>query len=336
MATTLDDAKLPARSVLDRVLMWRPRLPRLSRWFYVAAAIALAVGLFAIGAVVTRPAPREQTVTTSAGEPGMASSSGAATYEADQSKSAAASSVAPGRAIAPAPAPDIAPVPPGAGTFPPKVVKNADIQVQVKRGGFDRAWNRALNVSSKYGGFITNSSAQQTDERISSGSFTLRVPAPKLDAALKDLREVGTLKSLTTSGNDISAQVVDIDSRIRALQAEQTQLIELLDKAEKISEILPIRTQLQNVQQELESLRGQKKGFQNQVDYATVNATIFEPNAAPQPLDDSIIFRAWQTAVSAGLTIVAGTLVVLGGLIPLALIGIGIWALAVFARRRRA
>ena len=232
-----------------------------------------------------------------------------------------------------------APVPPGpggTGTFPPKVVKNADIQVQVKRGAFDRAWNRALNVASRYGGFVTNSSTQQTDDRISSGNFTLRIPAPKLDAALKDLRELGTLKSLTTSGNDISAQIVDIDSRIRALQAEQTQLIELLNKAEKISDILPIRTQLQNVQQELESLRGQKKGFQNQVDYSTVNATIFEPNAAPQPLDDSIIVRAWRTAVSAGLTIVAGTLVVLGGLVPLTLIALAIWMLVGFARRRRA
>jgi hypothetical protein len=259
-------------------------------------------------------------------------SGGAATKDVDQTASS-------GVARAPAPAQDIAPVPPvpgGSVGLPPKIIKNADIQVQVKRNAFDRSWSRALNVASRYGGFVTNSSTQQTDNRISSGSFTLRVPSPKLDAALKDLRELGTLKSLTTSGNDVSAQILDIDGRIRALQAEQAQLLELLKQAEKISDILPIRTQLQNVQQELESLRGQKKGFQNQVDYATVNATIFEPNGAPEIGDDGIILRAWRTAVSAGLTIVAGTLVVLGGLIPLALIAVGIWALIVIVRRRRA
>lgn len=371
-ARTLEAAAAETRlRILDRIRAWRDarhvaRRHGYPRWMYASAAAALAVGLFAVGTVVNRPparlrpleahkslvrnAPaggvvngppeRVQTSRDAVGGQVTGVTSGGRT-SVDATNTSRDSDVSSGAAggtksfseTQPAPAP----VPPntGTGTFPPKVVKNADIQVQVKRGAFDRAWNRALNVASRYGGFVTNSSTQQTDNRISSGSFTLRVPAPKLDAALKDLRELGTLKALTTSGNDISAQIVDLDARIRALQAEQAQLVELLGKAEKISDILPIRTQLQNVQQELESLRGQKKGFQNQVDYATVNATIFEPNAAPQPLDDGIIVRAWRTAVSAGLTIVAGTLVVLGGLIPLALIALAVWLVVAAARRRR-
>jgi hypothetical protein len=233
-----------------------------------------------------------------------------------------------------------APVPPSQpGVFPPKIVRNADVQVQIRRGNFDSAWRRALDVASRYGGFVTNSSTQQTDNHISSGNFTIRVPATKLDSALKDLRNLGTLKSLSTSGNDISGQIVDVDARIRADEAEQAQLLDLMKQANKVSDILPIRTQLASVQQDLESLRGQKKAFDNQVDYATINATIFEPNAAPQPVplgQEGILVRAWRTAVSAGLTIVAGTLVVLGGLVPLALIALGIWALVIVARRRRA
>jgi hypothetical protein len=239
--------------------------------------------------------------------------------------------VAPGQPV---------PVPPnpGTGVFPPKIVKNADVQVQVRHGGFDQAWRKALDVAARYGGFVTNSSTQQTDNRINSGSFTMRIPAPKLDAAIKDLRNLGTLKSLNTSGNDISGQIVDIDARIRADEAEQAQLLDLLHQAQKVSDILPIRTQLQNVQQDLESLRGQKKAFQNQVDYATVNATIFEPNAGPEPVrvgNESILHRAWRVSVGAGLTIVAGTLVVLGGLLPLALLALGVWALLTMVRRRR-
>jgi uncharacterized protein DUF4349 len=328
-------------SILRRVRSWRPiwsQSRRYSRWLYAPAAVALAVGLFALGTVVTRPPVRtaEQPAVATQ-DRDFAGEAKGATGVVSPGRASADSTTSSNTFNAPASQPAPAPVPPdgGAGTFPPKVVKNADIQVQVKREGFDRAWSRALNVASRYGGFVTNSSTQQTDSRISSGNFTLRVPAPKLESALKDLRGLGTLKSLTTSGNDISAQIVDIDGRIRALQAEQAQLLELLKQAEKISDILPIRTQLQNVQQELESLRGQKKGFQNQVDYATVNASIFEPNAAPEPLDDGVILRAWRTAVGAGLTIVAGMLVVLGGLIPLALIAIGVWALVAMARRRR-
>jgi hypothetical protein len=238
--------------------------------------------------------------------------------------------VAPGQPV---------PVPPNAGTgqFPPKIVKNADVQVQVRRGAFDQAWKRALDVAARYGGFVTNSSTQQTGDRINSGNFTMRIPATKIDAAIKDLRNFGTLKSLTTSGNDISGQIVDVSARIRADEAEQAQLLGLLRQARQVSDVLAIRNQLQNVQQDLESLRGQKKAYENQVDYATINATIFEPNAAPEPVpvgNESILLRAWRVALGAGLTIIAGTLVVLGGLIPLALLVLAVWLVVAGVRRR--
>ena len=308
---------------------------RTTRWLYAPIAAVLALGLFGLGTVVTRP--RQPVAVLKSTTAPMEAKAGAAPTGVVSSGSASAGrSSAPDVAIAPAEPP--VPVPPTQpGTFPPKVVKTADVQVQVRGGSFDTAWRRALDVASRYGGFVTNSQTQQTDDRISSGSFTLRVAAPKLDAALADLRRLGTLKSLTTSGNDISGQLVDLDARIHADEAEEAQLLDLLKQADKVSDILPIRSQIQNVQQDLDSLRTQKKAFNNQVDYATINATIFEPNAVPQPgpLTDSVIARAWRTAVSAGLTIVAGTLVVLGGLLPLALIALGVWALVTVARRRR-
>ena len=334
--SVVPDAPVRASTKMaTRFRRWRSmRKPRNFRpWMYGVAAVIVVGALFAIGTAVTRPPLRETPVSDAAAPQTAKSGVAGPAVRSDRDMSSP-----PGGAttIAPQPAPDIAPVPPGPGSLPPKIVKNADIQVQVKRDAFDPAWNRALNVAARYGGFVTNSSTQQTDNRISSGSFTLRVPAPKLEAALSDLRKLGTLKTLTTSGSDISAQAVDLDARIRALQAEQAQLLELLRRVDRVGDILPIRSQLRGVQQELESLRGQKKGLQNQVDYATVNATIFEPDAAPEPIDDGILMRAWRTAVSTGLTIVAGTLVVLGGLVPLALLGLGIWMLITLVRRRRA
>jgi hypothetical protein len=355
------DAKAP--SVFQRLRAWRDAqrmrggVRGYPRWIYAPAAAMLAVGLFAIGSVVTRPpqiaTPAAGVMESGVAKPGDAAggkvtgvvSSGRASLDAGNTSASTDVQSGPASGSAPAPGiaqPDIAPVPPSQpGVFPPKIVRNADVQVQVRRGNFDSAWRKALDVASRYGGFVTNSSTQQTDNRINSGNFTIRVPATKLDSALKDLRGLGTLKSLSTSGNDISGQIVDIDARIRADEAEQAQLLDLIKQATKVSDILPIRTQLATVQQDLESLRGQKKAFANQVDYATINATIFEPNAGPQqqpvPLgQESILLRAWRTAVNAGLTIVAGSLVVLGALVPLALIAIGIWALVVIARKRRA
>jgi Domain of unknown function (DUF4349) len=318
------------------------------RWMYAPAAAALVILLFGLGTVVTKtPRPHEVAskglpTTGPSAKPQGTSSSGSATggqvsgvVSSGRTSVDASNTASSFTGLAPPPPVPVPPTQPG--VFPPKVVRNADIQVQVRQGAFDRTWSRALDVAARYGGFVTNSSTQQTDTRINSGTFTLRVPATKLDAALKDLRNLGTLKSLSTSGNDISGQIADLDGRIKADDAEQAQLIDLMKQANNVTDVLSIRSQLQSVQQDLESLRGQKKSFQNEVDYATVNATIFEPNAGPQPvpLSDSVVVRAWRTAVSAGLTIVAGTLVVLGGLVPLALIGLAVWALVAAARRKR-
>jgi len=346
-AKTLDAIGPATPRFRDRLRVGRVR--GFPRWMYAPAAAALVILLFGLGTVVTKAPRRHEVAAKSATIKGPAMSthgtspaggvggqvtgvvsSGRASVDARSSSTSAGVAAGPDLPV---------PVPPSQpGVFPPKVVRNADIQVQVRRGAFDRSWSRALDVAARYGGFVTNSSTQQTDTRINSGTFTLRVPAAKLDAALKDLRNLGTLKSLSTSGNDISGQIADLDGRIRADDAEQAQLLDLMKQADNVTDVLSIRSQLQTVQQDLESLRGQKRSFQNQVDYATVNATIFEPNAGPQPvpLSDSVVVRAWRTAVSAGLTIIAGTLVVLGGLVPLALIAFGIWALVLFSRRRRA
>jgi len=353
-AKTLD-AVGPAKARLRDRFRIRP-VRGFPRWMYATAAAAVVTLLFGLGTVVTKPhspgvavthgpaqrgagliPPNTTSGEAKAGQVSGVVSSGSVSVDATNSASSSVGAQGPGTVAGPAQPP--VPVPPSQpGVFPPKVVRNADIQVQVRRGAFDRMWSRALDIAARYGGFVTDSSTQQTDTRISSGTFTLRVPAAKLDAALKDLRNLGTLKSLSTSGNDISGQIADLDARIKADDAEQAQLLDLMKQADNVTDVLSIRSQLQSVQQDLGSLRAQKKSFQNQVDYATVNATIFEPNAGPQPvpLSDSVVVRAWRTAVSAGLTIVAGTLVVLGGLIPLALIALAVWGLVAAARRRRA
>jgi len=319
--TTLTAPQGLGPRIAERLRGWR----RAPRWTWLPLAVATAVSLYAVGMLVTRPRPQVVPV--------MEKGSVAVTDSVN-----AGSATSAGPAIAqPAPVP-VPPVQPG--VFPPKIVRTADVQVQVRAGGFDRAWSRALDLASKYGGFVTNSSAQQTDNRINSGTFTLRVPATKVDAAVKDLRSLGTLKSLSTSGNDISGQIADFDGRIQADEAQQAQLMDLLDQARNVADVLAIRTQLGTVQQDLDSLRAQKKSFQSQVDYATVNVSIFEPNAGPQPgpvpLSDNIIARGWHAALNAGETIVAGALVVFGGIVPLALIALVVWGLVMLARRRRA
>jgi hypothetical protein len=164
----------------------------------------------------------------------------------------------------------------------------------------------------------------------------MRVPAAKLDAALRDLRGLGKMTNMSTTGEDVSAQLIDLKARTKSLRAEELQLLELLSRTSRISEVLEIRSRLDTVRQEIESLKAQSKYYEDQVDYATINATIFEEGAEPDDdPGDGILGDAWETALRIGLTIVAGTVVVLGGLIPLAALGFAVWFVVRMLRRRR-
>ncbi len=357
-------------SLRERVRSWRDarrmRAPVTGypRWLYVSGAVATAVLLFVVGFYVTTPrrgadqlsAPQPPTTEAqprSAGgdvfmdaplefrvgrgeadeqpaPPGDASVD--ATRGTPEERDSSAGSIAgpvddADRSRPPVPAPR-------AGNIPPKLIETAQIEVEVDN--FDRDWTAANDVASKHGGFVTNSGTEQVREKLSRGTLTMRVPAAKLDAALRDLRGLGKMTNMSTTGEDVSAQLIDLKARTKSLRAEELQLLELLSRTSRISEVLEIRSRLDTVRQEIESLKAQSKYYEDQVDYATINATIFEEGAEPDDdPGDGILGDAWETALRIGLTIVAGTVVVLGGLIPLAALGFAVWFVVRMLRRRR-
>ncbi|HYZ91204.1 MAG TPA: DUF4349 domain-containing protein [Actinomycetota bacterium] len=349
---TLKAAREAARPTLRERLRgltdaWRLRAPVTGypRWIYAGGAVATAVLLFAVGTLVrtdpvldrpvAEPAIAGPTILEdSSGRIGRDEGTGAEDTGGELKPAPAegggAGGSSPGAATT-----QIAPVPPvpggRPGQFPPKIVRTANIDVQVD--SFDAAWSRANALATTYGGFVTSSQAS-----IERGTITMRVPAAKLEKALADLRKLGKVIQSTTTAEDVSAQIVDIDARLRVLSAEEAQLLELLGRASGVSQVLEVRDRLNAVRQESESLKAQKEYFASQVDYATINATVFERGADDpgEPGDDGILLEAWRTALRAGLTIIAGLLVVLGGLIPLTALGLAVWFAVRTLRRRSA
>jgi hypothetical protein len=310
------------------------------RWALAGAAAATAVLLFFVGTLV-RPDPvaldqpvaqpaigAPTVVEDSAGSQGFAPGAEPAQRDEAALKEAPDVGTTGGGTSS-----QIAPIPPAPsrpGQFPPKIVRTANAEIEVS--SFERSWTQANAIAQRYRGYVTN--AQAGLER---GTVTMRVPAANLDKAMTDLRKLGKVVQMTTTAEDVSGSIVDIDARLRVLKAEEAQLLELLRRASGVSETLEVRTQLNAIRQEIESFETQKEYFADQVDYATINATVFERGADdPDDPGDGILIEAWRTALRAGLTIIAGALVVLGGLIPLAALGLAIWLAVRTIRRRRA
>lgn len=122
---------------------------------------------------------------------------------------------------------------------------------------------------------IYNGSAY-SGSRYRSADLVLRIPADNLDSFTQAVEGCTNVVSSSRSTEDVTLQYVDTESRITALQTEQSRLLELLSQAETMSDLLEIEERLTDVRAELERYTSQMRVLENQIDYATVYLDITE------------------------------------------------------------
>ena len=144
------------------------------------------------------------------------------------------------------------------------------------------------------GGYIefqnTYFGSAYSSHRYRSGNMTVRIPAENLGDFLQHVEGVGNVVSRQQSQENVTLQYVDTESRVAALQAERDRLMELLEQAGDLSDLLQIEARLTEVLYELESTTAQLRSLDNQVSYATVELYISEVTAYTPTQEDSI----WQ------------------------------------------
>ncbi len=157
-----------------------------------------------------------------------------------------------------------------------KIIKTVDLTVQTKE--YD-AYISALSSSiSANGGYVetseTNSGGYRDSNRYA--TYTVRIPADRLDAFLTAANENGKIVTKTENQQNVTLEYVDLESRISAYKTEQTTLTSLLEKAESLENVLSIQERLSEVNYQIESYTAQLRVLENRVSYSTVTLRINE------------------------------------------------------------
>lgn len=115
-----------------------------------------------------------------------------------------------------------------------------------------------------------------SNRRYRYANLTIRIPAADVDKFTEDVAGIANVVSRETNREDITLRYVATESRVTALETEQTRLLELLAKAETMADLLEIEARLTDVRYELENYTSQLRLYDNQVDYATIYLSIEE------------------------------------------------------------
>lgn len=107
-------------------------------------------------------------------------------------------------------------------------------------------------------------------------NLTIRIPANNLDLFVGQVSEVSNITSNRETTEDVTLSYVATQSRIAALETEQTRLLELLEQAETMEDLLLLESKLTDVRTELEEVTSQLRLYDNLVDYGTIHLALSE------------------------------------------------------------
>lgn len=179
-----------------------------------------------------------------------------------------------------------------------KIIYSADATLETTE--FDAALEKIQALVKELGGFMESTSVSGNNySSIARGntggryaSFTIRVPSDKFSALTGSLSDIGNVPHCSTYMQNVTMEYYDVQSRLEAYKTQETRLLEMLAVAKSVEDMLAIQQQLTEVQYEIDSLTGQLRYYDHQVNYSTVTLYVTEVREyTPEP---TITLTYWQ------------------------------------------
>jgi len=177
------------------------------------------------------------------------------------------------------------------------VIQNADVAIVVS--DVDARTKEIEALAKTLGGYVVASNRYQTQvysgDRyvdVPQATLTIRVPSEKLDQALDAIKkDVVEVQSESRSGQDVTADYVDLQSRLKNLEATEAQLNKILENATDTQDVLDVFNQLTAIREQIELVKGQMKYYEESAALSAININVIA-EATVQPLE----IAGWKPA----------------------------------------
>ncbi len=152
------------------------------------------------------------------------------------------------------------------------IVWTADIVLTVQ--DTEQSISDVLALAKEMGGYAVNTESWIQSELLYA-RLTIRVPADQYETAMARLRDQALkVEHESANSQDVTEEYVDLESRLRALQAKEAQLTKLMDQAEDTEAVLAVYEQLSATQVEIEQVKGRMSYLENLSAMATITVNL--------------------------------------------------------------
>ncbi|MER5311574.1 DUF4349 domain-containing protein [Streptomyces sp. NPDC002773] len=217
------------------------------------------------------------------------------------------------------------------------VIRTASLSVEV--ADVTKAVATARRVTAGAGGRVENESTERVDDTHVTSHIVLRVPQERYDTVLAELAGTGKLLGRKADAKDVTEQVVDVESRIATQRASVARVRALMQRAEKLADVVTLEGELSRRQADLESLLAQQASLKDRTSLATITLQLTEKEK-PKPEEREEGRPGFGDALGGGWNALVGAVtwigLVLAALAPwlaVALIAFALWHRLIRPRR---
>ncbi|MFF7903486.1 DUF4349 domain-containing protein [Streptomyces sp. NPDC088817] len=209
-------------------------------------------------------------------------------------------------------------------TAPPRIAANhiirtASLTVQVK--DVPKALDTARTATENAGGYVGDESTSRDEHGHERTRVVLRVPVERYDEVLGDLEGTGKLIERTAKAQDVTDQVVDVDSRVKSQRASVARVRELMDQATRLSDVVSLEGELSRRESDLEALLAQQASLKDRTSLATITLSLSR-TPAPKPVVAGDDEPGFVDALAGGwhvfVTVLRWIALAVGALLPFA------------------
>lgn len=183
-----------------------------------------------------------------------------------------------------------------------EVIQTASLSLVVEQA--ETAVEQITQVAKNSGGFVESSQVNESGSGSKYASMTVRVPSASLTGVLNQIKNLATkVSSEKLNAEDVTAQLVDMEARLKNLRAEEEQYRGLMDRSGKIEEVLAVVNELSRVRGEIERLEASRKYMTEQVAMSAIQISL---SSVADAQVAGIVWRPLSTAKEAFYDLLSG------------------------------
>ncbi len=199
-----------------------------------------------------------------------------------------------------------------------KIIKTGYITLEVK--DVSASVESLKNLAAEKSGYLSSTSMQTGYNNRLAGTVIVRVPAAEFENLLAGVKALGTVKSVSTQGQDVTEEYVDLVAQKTSYQNQLAQYNEIMKKAVKVEDVITVQQQIDQVQTNLNRIIGRMNYLDNHIDLSTVTVTLEEPEPVGGETGYNFIATI-NEGIAGFFGMIDAIVIVLFTLLPLIIIG---------------